>query len=204
MKVISNIEKFLNLFIHVGVGFITAAMLHEGLSKIVINHLKQADKESSNNLLFADSSSHHSIHSKHDQSVDSRLSLQHSSVNTFLESHYKYSPQDFDHAILKLSSKYKDIDPNVMPPQLHVPDGYLNRKFVKRAIKDQLGVRLTNSEIDALCHKLSYVSTDERAALITDLNENPKFLFVGKSLKALIVRISHITVHRLPSITGKE
>lgn len=123
---------------------------------------------------------------------------------SYAMSQYSYSAHDFQSAILKLSGRYMKTDPRLNPPLLHVSDGYLSVQFIRRAIREQLGVKLSKAETNALCSKLSYVSTDSRVSLIEDEMDNPKFLFVGKAIKALIVRISNTVVKKLPKLQHQQ
>ena len=121
-----------------------------------------------------------------------------STKSSFADSQLHFDSKDFQSAILKLSRRYERADPRLNPPLLRVADGYLSRKYVRKEIWEQLEVKLNKKEIDAICWKLSYASTDEKAALTADYSQNPKLLIIGKELKALIVRIGHTVVKQIP------
>jgi hypothetical protein len=206
-----------DMFDFEGVGVITESQLHEGLAKLHVAQTRsskvQAKEKALEYIGNADEGTGavrtQRVHFNDGHSQPSgAASVATGSTKTasisFVASHYDFHPSDFQSAILKLSARYERADPRLNPPLLRVPDGYLLRKFVRRAIKEQLDVKLTAHEIDALCHKLSYTSTDERAALTEDVSENPKLLFVGKTLKALIVRVANVVVKKLPALKNQS
>ena len=182
---------------------ITESQLHEGLGKLHIAKEREIKKKKilDNTILNEEGNESTQSVTRSTTFDPSSSVITASTGNSFVNSQYRFNPSDFQKAILKLSKRFEQhTDARLNPPQLRVPDGYLNRKFVRRAIREQLDVKLSVSEIDALCHKLSYASTDERATLQEDELENPKLMFIGKTLKALIVRIGNVVVRKLPSL----
>lgn len=181
--------------------------MHEGLAKLHIAKVRALKKQKILNKETAHGGgSENPLSVKQSSTFDPSASVTTASTgNSFVNSQYSFNSSDFQKAILKLSKRFEQhTDHRLNPPQLRVPDGYLNRKFVRRAIREQLEVKLSISEIDALCHKLSYASTDERAALNEDELENPKLMFIGKTLKALIVRVGNVVVRKLPSLKKSD
>jgi hypothetical protein len=110
---------------------------------------------------------------------------------------YAFSQQDFAKAVKKLSSAFANLDSKLSIPQLNIPDGYLSCTFVRRQISEQLRVKLSQAEIQALCYKLW--STGTEGCLQSDRHfvDETKVLFVGKVLKSLIVRIGSYSTKKL-------
>lgn len=201
------------MFALAGEGTITESQLHEGLAKLHIAKIrerKKKDREAQIDLFQDDTSaasrrSQHATGSSIDKSTSTASVASGNSKTSFVDSHYSFQPSDFQSAIHKFYRRYeKHTDVRLNPPLLRIPDGYLNRKFVRRALKEQLNIKLTVQETDALCHKLSYGTTDDRIGFTSDEMENPKLMFIGKSVKALVVRIANVVVNKLPNLHKQQ
>lgn len=198
---------------NLGCGVIKESQLHEGLAKLHIAKMRdnkkakvrQKREEISPDLDMQSSPNRDNVSPPNKDRL--RAGSIASANTSFVKSNYSFLPDDFHRAIEKISRRYERHArhcPKLNPPLLRVQDGYLNRKFVRRALWEQLEIKLTAQEIDALCYKLSYGTTDERVAMTEDDAENPRLMIIGKSLKALIVRIANFVVKKIPSLIRTE
>ena len=131
----------------------------------------------------------------HQPSVSSTTSCSlNNTYNQFNENNYR-------NAILKLSHKFNQLASNQLSPLLSIPDGYLTQKFVRKAIKEQLGVKLSVAEINTLCYKLQEHSVNEIVGLHGNISDDSTLLFEGKTVKALIVRVSKLVTKKMPLTT---
>lgn len=180
---------------NIGTGYISEAELHEGLSKIRIHDMKKmksfkSEDESSDNEHNLINDSNYVAFSENLTAIDLKKPTSHTNiVKSRRNIPYSFNQSDYSAAVKKISDVFASCNKDLALPQLSIPDTYLTCNFIRKAIFEQLNVRLTSGQINALCYKLASTMAEGKLGADQEFLNSKRDLIMGAEIKSLVVRI---------------